>query len=107
MRYLTQWMKLLVGFRMRVLLCDPRTELDMLTHGFAELLIGGQTRLVQGFQINLDEALPLLIGDLQAAMPVDEVRESQFAAETAWATEGFGGEPGQMIDVGGRRSGKT
>jgi hypothetical protein len=42
----------------------------------------------------------LVIGDLQAAVNIDDVLEAELAREPVRASEGLGSEPRQMVDVG-------
>ena len=59
----------------------------------------GHAGVVEGLEVQLDEPLPLLLGDLQAAVDGDEVVETQLAGEAVGAAERLGGEGGQVVDV--------
>jgi len=76
-------MKLGVGLREGVLLCDPCSELDMLAHRLTKRLIGGHPGFVQRLQVDLGEPLALCVGDLQVAVHVDDLAEAQPLGE-AW-----------------------
>jgi len=40
-----------------------------------------------------------LLGDLEMAVHVDQMLEAELAREAVGSAEGFGGEPGQVLDV--------
>ena len=71
----------------------------MRADGLTELMIVGQADGVERRQVQLDEAPPLLLGDVEATMHVDQVREPELAAEASRSAERFRGEGGQVIDV--------
>jgi hypothetical protein len=73
--------KLSVGLRARVLLCDPGSELDMLADRLTERLIVGYCGLVERLKVDLDEPLALLVGDLQVAVYVDVVAKAKLVGE--------------------------
>jgi hypothetical protein len=56
-------------------------------------------RFVQGFQIESHESLLLLIGDLEVAMDVNDVLESELASESVRPTERLRREPTQTVNV--------
>jgi hypothetical protein len=80
-----------VVFSPRVLLCDPGAELDMGMHRLPEWLVLWKTRLIERFHVQRDEAFPLLVGDLEVAVHVDDVLETKLARETVRPTERLGG----------------
>ena len=90
MRHLPQGVQLVVGAGVRVLHGDLRAELDMLHDGLPERRIVGHAGRVERRGVEGDEALPLLLGDAQAAVDGDEVGEAEFAGEPVGAAEGFG-----------------
>src|SRR5271170_1287178 len=98
-RNLPQGVKLGVVGRMGVLHRDTRAELNVFAHGRAERLIVRHAGGVDGRHIQLDEALTLLPGDLQATMDVNRVFKAQLAGEAVGATERLGGEHRQVINV--------
>ena len=89
-----------VGFRPRVLLRHPGAELDVLANRFTERLVVRQAGLVEGLQVRGDEPLPLLVGDVEVPVHIDDVPEAELAGEAVRTAEGLGREPGQMIHVG-------
>ena len=76
-------------------------ELDVLTDGAAERLVVGHTGIVESLQVELDEPLTLLVGDLQVAMHVDDVPKTELIGKSWRAAKRLSGEPGQVVDVGG------
>jgi len=79
--------KLFVRLRPRVLLGDSRAELEVRAHCLPERIVAGQARLIERLQVAGDEALALLVGDLQMAMNVDDVLEARPLSETVGTTE--------------------
>lgn len=51
-------------------------------------------------------AVVSLVRDLQVAVHVDDVLKTELAAEAIGAAERLGGEPGQVVDVGGNALGE-
>jgi diguanylate cyclase (GGDEF)-like protein/PAS domain S-box-containing protein len=98
-RNLPQGVQLVFGGGVRVLHRDLRAELDVGTHGVAERLVVGQAGGIQRGQVELDEPLALLFGDLQVAVDLDQVPEAEFTTEAVGPAEGFGGEPCQVLYV--------
>src|SRR5436305_6986703 len=82
---LTQRVQLGIGCGVRVLHRHVAAELDVLADGCPERLIGRHPGLVQGGHIQLDEALALLLGDVQAAMDGDEMVEAELLREAVGA----------------------
>src|SRR5262245_3300181 len=70
---LAEGVEVVVGSGMRVLEGDAAAEVDVLVDRFAEGLVGGHARRVERRHVELDEALPLLLADLQAPVHGDEV----------------------------------
>ncbi len=83
----------------RVLQGDLRAELDVLHDGLPERRIVGHAGRVERRGVQGDEALPLFLGDVQAAVDGDEVGEAEFAGEPVGAAEGLGGEGREVVDV--------
>jgi len=98
-RHLAQRMQLIVGLGVGVLHRHVRPELHVRAQRLAERGVIGQPGRVGGGQVQLDEPLPLLLGDLQAAVHVDEMGEAQLPGEVVGAPERFGLERGQVVDV--------
>jgi hypothetical protein len=84
---------------MRVLHRHLRPEFHVLAHGFAEVRIGGHGRGVEGGQVQLDEPLTLLFGDMETSVHIDEMLEAQLPAETVRTSEGLGRECSEVVDV--------
>jgi hypothetical protein len=99
-RDLAQGVQFRVGFGPGVLLSHVGAELHVLAHRLAEGGIFGQPGLVQGLEIGGDEPRPLLVGDLQVPVQVDQVLEPELSGEPVRPAEGLGGEPGQVVHVG-------
>jgi hypothetical protein len=59
----------------------------------------GDPDLVEGAGVELDEPLPLLLGDVEASVHVDQVLEPELAAEPVGTTERLCGEGGEMVHV--------
>ena len=72
-------MQLVVALGVRVLQRHLGAELDVLADRLAERRIGRQVGRVERRHVELDEPLPLLLGDPEAAVHGDEVREAQLA----------------------------
>jgi hypothetical protein len=83
-----------VGLSPRVLLGDARAELDVRAHRLAERLVVGQSCLVERLQVEGDESLSLLVGDLEVVVHVDDVLEAKLAREAVGSAERFGRETG-------------
>jgi hypothetical protein len=94
-------MKLGVRPGARVLLGDLCSKLDVLTDGAAKRLVVGQTGIVESLQVDLDEPLTLLVGDLQVAMNVDDVPKTELIGKSWRAPERLTGKPGQAFDMAG------
>lgn len=92
-------MKLVLGLRMGILHCNLRTELDVGLDRFSELCIIGKVRRVERCHVELDEPLPLFLGDLKVPMNIDEMCEAELSGEAIWATKGFNSEGGEVIDM--------
>jgi hypothetical protein len=93
--------QLLLRLGGRVLLRHPGAELDVLADRLAERLVVGQPGLVHRREVERHEPLPLLIGDVQVPVHVNQVPEAELAGEAVRAAERLSGEPGQVVDVGG------
>jgi hypothetical protein len=98
-RDLTNRMQLVLRRSPRVLLSDARAELDVRAHRLAERLVVGQSRFVDCLQVKGDEPLPLLVGDLEASVHLDDVPKSELAGEPVRPAERLGSEPGEVLDV--------
>jgi hypothetical protein len=92
-------MELLVVLSVRVLHRHERSELDVVADGVAEGSIIGHTRVVQRGQVELNETLPLLLGDGQPPVYLDQMGEAEFAAKAIRAAERLSSERGQVVDV--------
>lgn len=93
-------MKLGVRPGARVLLSDVCSELDVLTNRAAKRLVVGHAGIVERLQVDLDEPLTLLVGDLQVAMHVDDEPKTELIGKSWRPAERLSSEPGQVIDVG-------
>jgi hypothetical protein len=80
-------MQLVVGRGVGVLRRDLRAELEVLAHGGAERLVVGHAGGIEGGEVELDEARALGLGDLQAAVHVDQVLEAELPAEPIGSAE--------------------
>ena len=98
-RNLSQWMKLVVGFRMGVLHRGLEPNSIVGSDGRTELVVGGKVRCVERSHVELDEPLPLLLGDPKVSVDVDEMCEAELSGEAVGAAEGLGGEGGEVVDV--------
>src|SRR5919106_1012483 len=96
---LAEGIQLVVVIGVRVLHRHPGAELEVLAHGLAERLVVWQAGFVERLQIELNEPLPLLVGDLQVAVHVDHVLEAELAREAIGAAKRLGREPRQVVDV--------
>ncbi len=92
-------MQLVVGFGVGVLLCDARAKLDVGSHRLAKRLVVRQAGLVERLQVERYEPVPLLVGDIEVTMRLDQVLEPQLVSEAVRAAERLSGEPGQVLDV--------
>src|SRR5262249_17435941 len=99
-------MQIGVGLGPRVLLGDACTELDVRADRLPEAVVVGQAGLVERLHVQSDEAIALLVGDLQLAVDVDDVLKAELAREAVGAAERLGGEPGQVVDMGRDALGK-
>jgi hypothetical protein len=63
-------MEIVVGLGVGVLARDLGTELEVLEHRGTEVRIFGDPDLVEGAGVELDEPLPLLLGDVEASVHV-------------------------------------
>jgi len=91
--------EIFVALGPRVLLSDVGAKLDMRSDRLTERLIVGKTGLVECLQVEGNEPVPLLVGDLQMPVNVNDVVEAQFAGESVGTTERLAGEPRQVVDV--------
>ena len=89
-------MQLVVAVGAGVLHGDPRAKLDVLAHCFTESEVVGYLRLVQRGGVEVDEALALLLRDLQAAVDLDQVLEPELAREAVGPAERFDRERRQV-----------
>src|SRR3954466_5082503 len=71
----------------------------MLAHRLAELRIVGHAGIVERGQVELHEPSALGLGDREAAMDVNEVREAELAREPVPTAEALCREHRQMLDV--------
>jgi arginase len=62
------------------------------THSLTERRVVGKISLVECLRVQLCEALPFLLGDLEVAVHVDEMLEAQLAREAVGSAEGLAGE---------------
>jgi hypothetical protein len=92
-------MKLVLGFRPGVLHGDLRAEFDVRSDRLTELPLVGEVRRVERGHVELDEPFSLLLGDVKVPVDIDEMSEAELAGEPVRATEGFGGEGGEVINV--------
>lgn len=76
------------------------TELDVLAYRRTELLVVRESRFIECVEVDVDEALPLFVGNLQSAVHIDGVLKPQAAGEPVGAAEGLGREPREVIDMG-------
>jgi hypothetical protein len=90
-----------VGPCPEVLLGKAGAELDVLADGLAERLVAWQAGLVERLEVQGDEPVTLLDGDLAVPVHLDDVLESHLPAEAVGAAERLGGEPGEVVNVGG------
>ena len=93
--------EVIVGLCPGVLLGDVGAEFDMGSDGLPERFVVGEPGLVEGLEVERDEAVALLVADLQVAVDIDDVLEAELLCEAAGAAERLGREPGQVVDVGG------
>ena len=96
---LSERVQFVVGLGIRVLLRHLGPELDVVEDGVAKRLILWHASSVEGRHIQLYEPLPLLLGDTEPAVHVNQVSEPELAAEAVRPTERLGRERGQVIDV--------
>jgi len=87
-------MQIRVGLGPRVLLRHAGTELHVGAHRFSEPPVSREARLVQRFQIQRHEALPLLVGDLQMSANIDDVLKADVASEAVGPAERLRSERG-------------
>ena len=73
----------------------------MRTNGFPDRSVARHAGLVEQPEIQLDESGAVLLRDLEAAMHVDQVVESQLFGEAIRPAEGLGGERSEMVDMFG------
>src|SRR5215475_9672073 len=73
----------------------------MRAQGRTERGVCGEPGRVGRGEVQLHEASPLLLGDVQAAMDVDEVPKAQRRGERVWPAERFDLEGGETVDVVG------
>jgi hypothetical protein len=99
--------EVVVGLSPRVLLGNVGAEHDMGSDGFPESLVVWEPSLVQRLEIQSDEAIALLVSDLQVSVDVDDVLEAELLCEARGAAECLGGEPGQWSTWVGRPSVKS
>ncbi len=59
---------------------------------------------IEGFHVQLNESLSLLLGDLKAPMDLDQIRKPEFSGEPIGTSERLGSEGGQVVDVLGLSS---
>src|SRR3954469_19935611 len=71
----------------------------MLAHRLAELRIVGHAGIVERGQVELHEPSALGLGDPEAAVDVNEVREAELAREPVRTAEALCREHRQMLDV--------
>jgi hypothetical protein len=72
-------MELVVSLSMRILLGDVRAKLDVRAQRLAKRLGGGQADVVRGGHVQLDEPLPLYLGDTHPAWPLTYTRRGHAA----------------------------
>ena len=92
-------MKLIIALRVRVLHRNLRAEFEVGSDCLSELLIIGKIRSVERSHIERDEPLSLFFRYLKVPVDSDQMVEAKLAGEAVGATEGFGCEGRQMIDV--------
>ena len=72
-----------VGFGPRVLLGDLGAELDVGADRLAEWVVVGEAGFVERLEVEGDEAVALLVCDLEMAVHVDDVLEAERFGEAA------------------------
>lgn len=98
-RHGAERVQLVVGPGVEVLHRHLGAELDMLDDGRTKGRVSRQARLVQGRHIQLHEPGPLLLGDREAPVYLDQVIEPDLSGEPVRAAEGLRGERGQVINM--------
>jgi len=68
-------------------------------HCIAEYGVGRQFGRVERGDVQVDEPLALLLGDLQAAVHRDQVGESDLSGEAVRAAERFSGKRGEVVHM--------
>ena len=76
-----------------------RSEFDVRTHGLAKILVGRHRRPVERCHVQIDEALALLLVDLESAMHLNQMREPEFAREPVRTAERFGRKRREVIHM--------
>lgn len=95
-----QRVEIVVGAGVRVLHRDVRPELHVGAQRLPERRVAGKLSSVGGGQVQRDEPLSLLLGDLQTAVHLDQVRETTHrAGELVRPAERLTVEGGQLVDV--------
>ena len=74
-------------------------EFDVLPYRSAKTLVCGEPRFIKGLEVRGDKPLALLVGDIQVAVFVDQVVESELTAEPVRPPERLNGKPGEMVHV--------
>src|SRR4051794_30324199 len=84
---LAKWVQLVVGDGVRVLHRDLRAEFDVFSDGLTKRRIVRHSGAIKGAQVQLDESLSLLLGDLQSAVDGDQLGKAQLVGESFRAAE--------------------
>jgi hypothetical protein len=98
-RHFPQWVQLIIGLGVTVLHRHLRPELDMRAHRRTKWRVGRKPGCIRCGHVQLHEPVPLRLGDLQAAVHLDQVGEAQLAGEVIRPSERFGLERGQMVHM--------
>jgi hypothetical protein len=57
--------------------------------GFTEVFIVGHVCCIHSYHVELDEPLPLLLGDPKVSVNTDQMGEPKLPSESIWTAEGF------------------
>jgi hypothetical protein len=70
-----------------VLLRDVRSELRVRTYCATKGFVFRKACLVERLEVQCDESLALLVGDLEVAVHIDDVLEAELASEAIGTAE--------------------
>ncbi len=90
---------------MGVQLSDMGAEFNVFANCLAEALVAWKACLGR-LRVGADEAVALLVCDLEVAVQVDDVLEAERFGEAARAAERLGREPAQAVNVCGNTLGE-